>query len=329
MFSINTFSVNRLNNAEFVGLMINLGNLIERCEASKMGLDETLVTNFNAKKQQLIDQVRVSAASELTAKMNAANDKRIRMFKLANYTLRKTEVDDRGGSMTELCERVGTLILKPYSMAILRLPQQELTTVLSGFIYDMRNKFDSDELEDLGVDREIDNLESANQEFIAAYSARAAQRAEAGSALTQQLRLEMVDLYMSICFTTQYYANSELEANATKAKACQEFIGVANQILTEAKSRYQQRMNALHGVDGPTPDPSLPEGSGNQGGDGTGGTQGGDTQGGGTQGGGTNTGGDTQGGDTQGGGTNTGGNTQGGTDIDHENGTVHDGGVEF
>ncbi len=327
MYSINTFSVNRLNNAEFVGLMINLGNLIERCEASKMGLDETLVTNFNAKKQQLIDQVRVSAASELTARMNAANDKRIRMFKLANYTLRKTEVDDRGGSMTELCERVGTLILKPYSMAILRLPQQELTTVLSGFIYDMRNKFDSDELEDLGVDREIDNLESANQEFIAAYSARAAQRAEAGSALTQQLRLEMVDLYMSICFTTQYYANSELEANATKAKTCQEFIGVANQILTEAKSRYQQRMNALHGIVTP----------GEEDENGEGGTQGGGTQGGNTQGGNTHTGG--TGGNTQGGNTNTGGtggNTQGGgntntggTDIDHENGTVHDGGVEF
>ena len=327
MFSINSFSVNRLNNAEFVGLMINLSNLIERSEASKLGLDQTLVTNFDAKKQQLIDQVRVSAASELTVEMNAAHEKRIRQFKLVNYTLRKVEVAPKGSSILQFADRVSTLILKPYPLSITRLPQQELTTVLSGLIYDMRHKFTEDDLDDLGVATELTNLESANQEFIAAYANRVAQRAEAGSALTQQLRLEMVDLYMSICFTSQYYANSELEANASKAKTCQEFITNANLMIADAKSRYQQRINKnqsdtqsgdTNTPGGPTPDPSLPEGSGNQGGD--------NTSGSGTQG----------GGNTSGSGTNTdggnGGNTQGGNNepvIDHENGTEHDGTLEF
>jgi len=327
MYSISTFSVNRLNNAEFVGFFINLANLIEKCEATKLGLDASLVTDFVAKKQQLVDQVRISAASEMTAKLNAANDKRIRMFKLVNYTLRKTEVDDRGGSMTALCEKVQTLILKVYTLAILRLPQQELTTVLSGLIYDLKNKFTEDDLDDLNVVTELANLETANQEFIATYSERAAQRAETTSSLTHMLRQEMVDLYMTIGFTIQYYANSTLEANATKDAACQEFIGVVNAMLSDAKYRFNQRMNALHatGEDGGA---DATDGSGNAGG---GNATEGEVNAGGdnTPAGGNDPEGNDQpsGGDTPAGNDNPGGNTD--PEIDRENGTLHDGTVEY
>jgi len=311
MYQISSFALSKLNNAEYVAFVINLANLIERSEAAKLGLDTSTVTNFVAKKEQLVDQVRISAASELTSKLNATHDKRCRMFKIVNYTLRKVEVSE-DGAVKALAEKVTTLILNVYPLGILRLPQQELTTVISGFIYDMKNKFTEDDLDDLDVTTELTNLETANQEFISAYSDRAAQRAEAVSSLTQQLRQEMHDIYLGIGFTIQFYANSTLEANAEKAATCQEFIGILNEMLDDAKSRYNQRMNALH---------SATSGGGN--------TEGGtDAADGSVNAGGGNT---PAGDDTPASGGNdtpaSGGNTD--VEIDRENGTLHDGTVEY
>jgi len=337
MYSINSFSVNRLNNAEFVAFFINLANLIERYEASKLGLDTSVVTNFAAKKNQLVDQVRISAASELTAKLNAAHDKRMRMFKIVNYTLRKVEVSE-DSAVQALAEKVTTLILNVYPLGILRLPQQELTTVLSGFIYDMKNKFSEDDLDDLDVTTELTDLETANQEFIATYSERAAQRAESVSSLTQQLRQEMMDLYLGIGFIVQYYANSTLEANAEKAATGQTFIGVLNEMIDDAKSRYQQRMNALHAGS----DANAEGGNAEGGASGSNATEGGNEQpaGGNTPASGGNeqpSGGNTPAGNDQPSGGNenpaggnenpSGGNTD--PEIDRENGTLHDGTVEY
>lgn len=50
MVQINSFSLTKLNNAEFVAFFINLANLIERAEASKLGLDQSVMTKFNQTK---------------------------------------------------------------------------------------------------------------------------------------------------------------------------------------------------------------------------------------------------------------------------------------
>lgn len=290
MVQINSFSLTKLNNAEFVAFFINLANLIERAEASKLGLDQSVMTKFAQTKEALVDQVRMTMASDLTQDMHDATDKRTRMFKLCNYSLQKVLITD--GPAKALSHRVETLILKPYSLAILQLPQQELTTVLSGFIFDMRNKFTEDDLDDLGVSSELTNLESANQEFIAAYANRSEQRAETTSALTVKLRSDMHELYLSIIFQVQFYANSLATENADKATACTAFIAIVNEVLADVKRRYNQRTSKGSTTDvEQTEKPTDEKPADNNGG------------------------------------TNT--PSGNGGAIDHENGTEHDGTIEF
>jgi len=246
MYSISSFRILSLNNAEFVGFFINLRRLIIQSEAEQLGFDEGVMTNFESLLGKLNDQVKVSASSAITMEMESANQKRVNLYKRIVYKLKGVELAEDGSSMASLKLAVSTYLLKPYSLTnVTRLPMQELTTVLSGFILDAKSKFSEDDLDDLGIVTELSNLEIANDGFIAAYTRRSEERAET-SGLTPVLRQQMYELYLSMCYQAQYLANSTLASNATKAAACQPFIGVLNEILSDVKKRYNQRMNALH-----------------------------------------------------------------------------------
>ena len=56
MFTINSFSISKLNNAEVTGFYINLQKAITTNDPTKLGLIEVL-PNFGTTLQKLIDQV--------------------------------------------------------------------------------------------------------------------------------------------------------------------------------------------------------------------------------------------------------------------------------
>ena len=315
MFTINTFALSKLNNAEFVGYCVNLSNLVERAEASKLGLETELVSQFTAVKQKLIDQVYSTVGSQYTAEMKAADIKRDKIYKRIQLKIQIICEAEEGSQMLQFKDRLEASILSKYNYAVMSMAQQAESAVLQGFIHDMRAFFTEDDLDDMGLATDLTNLESANQEFIAAYANRTDERAASDIGLTVKLRTQMQEIIAQLCFTVQYLANSLVEANADKAAACQSFIASLNVVLADVKKRWNQRTSGVE-VSDEQVDPNGDAGNGSAGG---GSANGGNTSGNG----GSNPGGNN-------GGNTSGGNTQGGvTDIDHENGTEHDGTLEF
>ena len=308
MFTINSFSLTKLNNAEFVGYCVNLSNLIERAEASKLGLEEALVTEMTSLQQKLIDQVYSTPGSQYTAEMKAADLKRDKIYKRIQLKLQIICEAEEGSQMLQFKDRLEASILSKYTYAVMTMAQQAESAVLQGFIHDMRAFFSEDDLDDMSLSTDLTNLESANQEFIAAYANRTDERAAGDTGLTLKLRAQMQDIITQLCFTVQYLANSTLEANATKATACQTFIASVNVILADAKKRWNQRTG---GVDVSDNDDNTPTG-GNESN-----SQGSNTSDNNTPGNGSNTSGSGNGGNTN------------NPAIDHENGTEHDGTLEF
>ena len=294
MFTINSFSLAKLNNAEFVGYCVNLGNLIERAEATKLGLEAGLMSEFTDVKQKLIDQVYNAQGSAFTAEMNASETKRDMLTRQLFLHLQIIIYAEPGSMMLQFKPRIQSQILTKYSTRILSMAQQEESAVLQGLIHDMRTIFTEDDLDDMHVATLLTNLEAANQEFIAAYANRVDELASAETGLTLKLRNKMLEVIQQIYNTVQYLANSTLEANASKTTACQAFVGALNVVLADAKKRWNQRTSG-----------EVADGQGES----------------------TNSAG--TGGNT---GNTSGGNTQGGNNtpvIDHENGTEHDGTLEF
>ena len=242
MFTINTFSISKLNNAEFTGFMINLQKAITTNDPSKLGLIEVL-PNFGTTLQKLIDQVYTTTGSEYTAAMLETDLKRDQTYKRIRLRLQMVEVAEDNPSIKAVKDVVKTHLLAKYTSKVPQLPYQEESAILQGFLYDLNDKLGSNGINALGISDDMAALEDANDSFIAAYNQRATERAEGDTGLTLKLRQEMYALYQQVCFVTQYLANSTETANAEKASACQAFIAVLNVLLADAKKRYNQRIS--------------------------------------------------------------------------------------
>ena len=256
MFTINSFSISKLNNAEVTGFYI-----------------------FGTTLQKLIDQVYTTTGSEYTAAMLETDLKRDQTYKRIRLRLQMVEVAEDSAAIKAVKDVVKTHLLSKYTSKVPQLPYQEESAILQGFIFDLNDKLGDDGIAALGITEDLQALEDANNEFIAAYNSRATERAEGDTGLTLKLRQEMYALYQQICFITQYLANSTETANAEKATACQAFIGVLNVLLADAKKRYNQRISNGSGDEGEgeggntNPDDSsdtIPDDEGGEGGSGSG-----------------------------------------------------------
>ena len=257
MFTINPFSISKLNNAEYTGLMINIQKAITTNDPTKLGLVEVL-PNFGTTLQKLIDQVYTTSGSEFTAAMLNADDKRDQTYKRIRLRLMMVDVAEDNPAIKAVKDVVKAHLLSKYTSKVPQLPYQEESAILRGFIFDLNDKLGEDGIAALGIADDMTALEDANNAFIAAYNSRATERAEGDTGLTVKLRQEMYALYQQVCFVTQYLANSTETANAEKATACQAFIAVLNVLLADAKKRYNQRTNNGTGEEG--------EGEGGEGG---------------------------------------------------------------
>ena len=241
MYTINGFSISKLNNAEVTAFYINLQKAITNGDAEKLGLS-AIIEAYNATLQRLINQVYSTTGSEYTAAMKAADSKRDQIYKRIRLRLQMVDVAEENEALNACRDTVKAHLLSQYGAIIPQLPYQEETAILEGFLKDLREKLDDSAIEALGISGDISNLEDANLEFINLYSKRTEEKAEGDTGLTLKIRAEMYAFYQQICFTTQYIANSTDTTLAEKAAACQSFITVVNVILEDAKKRYNQRI---------------------------------------------------------------------------------------
>ena len=243
MFSINSnFSISRLNNAEITAFYINLQKAITTNDPTKLGVVGILPA-FGSKLQELIDRVYVSQGSEFTAAMKAADDRRCLIFRRIRLRLQMVEVAEQNEALLAIQDVVRTHLLSKYVATVTSKAYQERTSILQGFILDLNEKLGDSGISTLGLAEDITALEDANNEFIAAYAQRTAEKAEGNMGVTLRLRDEMYDIYLQMIYTVQYLANSTDEANAEKATACQAFIAHVNVLLSDAKKRLEQRLS--------------------------------------------------------------------------------------
>ena len=245
MILLNSFSISRLNNAEATAFYINVQKAIVEAEAEALGLAAGLVTNYNNTLKKLVDQVYVAQGSELTATMNAADVRRTQIMKRIRLRLQMVECCDDSAALLACKEKVQTHLLTKYTADVNKMAIQQKSAVITGFVNDLTTKLNEDDMEALGIESDISALTQANNAFISAYNARSAERAAGNTQVTAKLRSEMGEYYTIISLSVQLMANDDTEANASKATACQEFIGVVNVILADAKKRFLQRTGKI------------------------------------------------------------------------------------
>ena len=242
IYSIKNFALSRLNNQEFLAFGINFQKALTDANRENLTVEASTLSQYNTLLQQMMDQVYTTQASQFTADMKAANTKRDVIYKRLRMKLQAGEYAEVGSRLLKYSEVLKTDLLGKYLGSVTTLAQQEKTAVLSGFIYDLRDKLDDDAIEELAIEDDIAKLELANTAFVKAYNERTTEKSEQELQKTALLREKITDLYLRIALAVQYVANSQKEADAEKAAECQSFVKLVNVLIDEAKQRLAQRL---------------------------------------------------------------------------------------
>ena len=244
IISINHISVERLKNAEHVAFHSNVRNLITTAGTEAIGLNQLV---FNPYRDAILaeqDIVNRSTGSAYTAEMQEADRKRDMIFKRIRRKLELCELEDASTEAYKATSVVQKHLLGKYGAGVVNLPYQEQTATLAGFVLDCREFLTDEQVESIGIDSDLDDLESANIRFGRMYQERVAEKAMSDSKLSIKLRQATDEAYLSLSFALNALANDPTPANAEKVTKAREVVGKINVVVKEAKDRLNQRMTA-------------------------------------------------------------------------------------
>ena len=243
------FSISRLNKAEYASFMINVKTAMAQSDQEALGMSSEQFRAFNEKLNALIDQNKAETSSEKTAKMKEADAERDNHFRRIRHKLSVCEYADGVSDLTD-CVDAARLLLKRYPAKIVSLAYQEQTSLIAGFIMDLRKLLTTSQLKTLGIEDDIHMLDDCNTIFINAYGERATERAEQeNTQLTERLRNELQEIFDMLMMSVVYHANVPDPEDEERQEICQAFLRVINQILREAKNRLYQRLGLSSSTD--------------------------------------------------------------------------------
>ena len=243
MYQIQPFNFTRMNNAEFLAFFVNLQKVIGEISIGSLGISESQKQQIDDIVQKMTDQVYATLGSEFTAKMQEADERRSAIYKRILTKLQVVNYAESDRDLNKVKDVVKTVFLAKYKMQVGSIAQQERTAIISGFIYDLKERLDEEAQETLGVYSDVVSLEGANNAFIASYNSRNIERIEAEKGVSLLCRKQLTEVYNIAVLLIQYTANQPAEGEgADKVKDCIAFVNRANVLLDDARTRLNTRL---------------------------------------------------------------------------------------
>ena len=239
MKKIPTLTFAQLKNAEHVAFFNNVAIELEKKTAESLGLTASQLTAYRDAVDAEQDIVNRSMASIYTAEMEAMDIERDRLYRLIRHKLQECELENPGSPKAKLNESVQKNLLNKYGNEIVGMPYQEETALLRGFILDVTNFFDEDQIQTLGITSDLIDLETANNSFSDQYNERATERSFSTTELTKKLRADTEEHYAHMALHLEFKANGD---TTEVGVACGESLAVVSQIVKDARTRLNQRL---------------------------------------------------------------------------------------
>ena len=240
MLELTTLSFAQLRNAEHVAFFTNVRKVIDKFGTEGLGLDATQFTQFTTAVDEVQDIVLKTHASMYTADMESLDKDRDRIYRMVRYKLQAVTFASPDSLLASYKDPLEKYILGKYNADIVKLPYQEETAHLIGFIKDMRHYFTSDDIEAMAIGENLDELDQVNKTFIDVYLNRADERSLSTADHTKALRLTCEELYKLFCLHFLYVVSTQPDTE--KGLACTNIIGVINELIRDARQHLNSRL---------------------------------------------------------------------------------------
>ena len=241
---LKNIEMKRLKNAEHVQLHANVRSVIENADAEELGLSSLVYNPYRQAINVEQDIVNKATGSPYTIEMQQADEQRDRIFKRCRMKLSLCELEEPTTEAYKASPTVRKHLLDKYSGSVPSLPYQEESATITGFVLDCRNLLTSEQVRALGIDGDLDDLDSANQRFCRMYQERVTEKAEGDTQLSQKLRAATDQAYQLLSITLMSLANDPTEVNKTKTQLCRDCVTKINVVIQDAKNRLSQRLGS-------------------------------------------------------------------------------------
>lgn len=235
---ISSVPFSHLKNAEHVSFLTNVGIAIAKITPEAVGLTSALVKQYNDAVALEQDIVNHSNGSVYTPEMRALDDERDRLFKLIRLKLQTILLESADSELAQYSNTVEMLILKKYGLEVAAAPYQEESSLIRGFLLDVRNFLAEETIEALGITADLTALETANNNFADQYNERVTEKSTSISAYGKKVRADAEALYNLVGLHVEYMSNSDKTEVGT---ACSQLLAVINQLIKDVQQRLNSR----------------------------------------------------------------------------------------
>ena len=230
---ITSFSLHKLNNAEYANFSNRVLNLAADTGPEAMGIEDADLDRYSVLLSQLNDLVARSYAAVETAEMAELEKQRDVLGKYIIDTV-TAAVNLPLASKAEAA-KVLLLVLKPYK-GFHDLPNQQETMVVSGMVLDLSKAENTPHVATLGLTDYVNELNLTNTRYQTLTEQRTASRETAKTDNSTVVRKEMDALYDYI--STMAFCMSVVTPTADTAA----FVAQLNAVIAEVNTAYNQRM---------------------------------------------------------------------------------------
>ena len=250
-----------MKNAEHVQFHTNVSNVITNAGTEEIGLSDTVFNAYRAAITAEQDIVNRTQASTFTKDMEVADAERTQQFRFIRRKLELVNFASASDPLAKLQNIVNIALLGKYSGEVARLPYQEKTANITGFIQDCRTLLTEQQLATLTIDGDLEMLQMANKKFTQLYHDRIDERTATETSLTDKLRAETDSAYKLLVVTLNGLANLVDPAKQTQTEVCRTCVDAINQVIKEAKQTLNNRLgktNDIVAINGESPEVALP-----------------------------------------------------------------------
>ena len=238
----------KFKNAEHVQLHTNIRNIINQADIETMGLSEAV---FNPYRQAIMaeqDIVYKASGSAITAEMEKADMQRDNCFRRVRRKLEVARYENPESAAYKAADVIEKQLLAQYTGSVPNLPMQEETAVLTGFVQDCKTVLTQDQIEALGIDGDLEELQMANRRFNQLYQERVAEKADSSVANALKLRADTDAAYNQLSVNVNALANNPDTAKAEQTELARMVVNSINVVISEAKQRVNQRLSGAVGI---------------------------------------------------------------------------------
>ncbi len=251
LLKVNHIELGRLKNAEHVQLHTNVRNVINNAGTTAIGMPQLVYVPYLQAIADEQDIVNKAMGSPYTLEMQAADAQRDIVYKRVRRKLELCELENADSVAYKATPVVKKHLLGKYSNAVSSLAYQEETATITGFVQDCRNLLTLEQIDAIGIDNDLDDLEEVNQKFNQMYQERVAEKAAGDTQLSAKLRAQTDEAYEHICITLNALANDTDPAKEEQVKAGRETLMKINVVIRDAKNRLAQRLGGEAPSDSP------------------------------------------------------------------------------